>query len=366
MTYNIYDYLNFRGDLSFIKDEFNPVDAVLFSRLSYLPFQLIMNYYSKLTLKEVQLTLPEQKDFEKSLILPEDKKLLEEISKHKRFKDIEVRYFVNDISLKQEKQFSAVTFILPNNTAIITYRGTDKNIVGWKEDFNLSYLDHIPSHVSSINYLNEVSKHFENIILNGHSKGGNLSLYSLTHCDTKIYKKILKAFNFDGPGLLENTITDEIKSRADEKMTNYLPQGSIVGILLKQAGRVKVVSSIEKDFKQHYIYSWNVIGNDFLYLPHRTPESLFAESTLNQWVLKLSIENRQIFFDTIYELFTEIGKTQFEPNITNKDFIKTLGQLTFSLGDLPSEQRRQVIDSVMKLLKIARKNYILFKSKRRD
>lgn len=38
---NILDYIQWRGDLSFEKDQLNHVDALIFSRISYLPFENI-------------------------------------------------------------------------------------------------------------------------------------------------------------------------------------------------------------------------------------------------------------------------------------------------------------------------------------
>ena len=46
MANNIFDYMFWRGDLSFSEREFNDVDGVILARLSYLPFELIMNQNS--------------------------------------------------------------------------------------------------------------------------------------------------------------------------------------------------------------------------------------------------------------------------------------------------------------------------------
>ncbi len=361
MIYNIYDYLNFRGDLSFEKDEVNPIDAVIFARLSYLPMGLYMDEESEITLGKLAKKLIKHKKFEESLLLPEDSTLLKRISTLERYKDIIAFGFMNEIDLEIEKQFSAITFKLPNSLGVVSFRGTDKSIVGWKEDFNLSFLDYIPSQQDATKYLEDISKNFDRLILTGHSKGGNLALYSLTHCVKETYDKIVSAYNFDGPGLQSKILKGEVKRRANEKITHYIPEGSVVGTLLEQEGEIKIVSSTEKNFAQHDIFYWGISGPDFNYLPHRSPESKFAEFTLKEWMLNIPEENRKMFFKYLYDLFYNIGKTEINYNFNNAEFLKTLGKLTFSLKDLPPNQRKMILDGVMELFKTATKNFNLMK-----
>lgn len=357
MPYHFYDYLNFRGDITIDLDGLSPVDAAIFARLSYLPLELITDFSSS-SIKEIGEGLLKKDNLDENLVMPEDKKLLIETIKTKRFENIKIVKFESETDIEIQKQFAAMTFLLPNEIAMVTFRGTDRGLIGWKEDFNMSFLDSVPSQLSALNYLEKVAKEYDHIIINGHSKGGNLSLYSLSNCSKEAYEKVLRAYNFDGPGLTEENLTDEVRNRAKEKMTNYIPQGSIVGTLLEREGKVKIVSSKEDPIKQHDMYNWQITGRDFLYLDHLSKESKFAEFTLKQWVSKISNENRQLFFDAVYELFDQIGKTEFNLLITNRNVIKTLGRLTLSLKDLPTDQRKIVIDGVTELLKIASKNYV--------
>ncbi|WP_300410823.1 Mbeg1-like protein [Lagierella sp.] len=361
MTYNIYDYLNFRGDITFLNDDLNPIDAVIFARLSYLPMGLCMDENDEIPLGKLAHKLVKHRDFENSLVLPEDAKLLKSICNLERYKDIQALGFRDEIDLEIEKQFSAISFKLPNSTGVISFRGTDKTLVGWKEDFNLSFLDYIPSQQDATNYLDHMAKDFKSLILTGHSKGGNLALFSLTHCKEESYKKIVGAYNFDGPGLQSKILKGEVKRRANEKMTHYIPEGSVVGTLLEQEGEIKIVSSTEKNFAQHDIFYWGLAGPDFNYLPDRSPESKFAEFTLKEWMLNIPEENRKMFFKYLYKLFYNIGKTEINYNFTNADFIKTIGQLTLSLKDLPSNQRKMILDGVVELFKTATKNFNLMK-----
>lgn len=364
MPYHYYDYLNFRGDITIYLDGLSPVDASILARLSYMPIELITDF-SSMCIKDMGEEILKKDKLEDYLVTPEDKKLLKEVIKTKRFKNIKIVKFESETDIEIQKQFAAMTFLLPNEIAMVTFRGTDRELIGWKEDFNMSFLDSVPSQLSALNYLEKVAKEYDHIIINGHSKGGNLSLYSLTKCKSEVYEKVIKAFNFDGPGLTEDSLTDEVRNRAKEKMTNYIPQSSIVGTLLEREGKVKIVSSKEDPIKQHDMYNWQISGRDFLYLDHLSKESKFAEFTLKQWISKVSSENRELFFEAVYDLFEQIGKTEFNPNLTNRNVIKTLGRLTISLKDLPSDQRKIVIDGVTELLKIASRNYVEIKNENR-
>ena len=61
------------------------------------------------------------------------------MSNSKRFGTMKATKFVNKIEVENEKQFSAITIIMPDNTLYVSFRGTDNTIVGWKEDFNMSF-----------------------------------------------------------------------------------------------------------------------------------------------------------------------------------------------------------------------------------
>ena len=117
------------------------------------------------------------------------------------------------------------------------------------------------------------------------------------------------------------------------------------------------------------MFQWQISGRDFVYLDVLSKESKFVEFTLKQWISKISNENRKLFFESVYDLFNQIGKTEFDLIINNREFIKTLGKLTLSLKDLPSDHREicKVITSlrekyqlkdILKVVKISNSTYM--------
>ena len=75
---NILDYIQWRGDLSFEKDQLNHVDALIFSRISYLPFENIPDKISDngIKLSKACKMLTQQENYREKLLWKEDDNLI--------------------------------------------------------------------------------------------------------------------------------------------------------------------------------------------------------------------------------------------------------------------------------------------------
>ena len=49
---NVFDYIEWRGDLTFKQSQFNEIDNLILSRVSYFPFDSLMEYDETITIKE--------------------------------------------------------------------------------------------------------------------------------------------------------------------------------------------------------------------------------------------------------------------------------------------------------------------------
>ena len=162
--------------------------------------------------KEEELTIEElSKRFEKAdknkleILWPDDSDLLPLLGQSKRFGKMIATDFLNKFDPEQEKQFSAITVLLPDDTIFISYRGTDNTIIGWKEDFNMSFKSHIASQLDSVKYINDIAKKYQNNIrIGGHSKGGNLAVYAAVFADEEVKTRIINVYNNDGPGFADD------------------------------------------------------------------------------------------------------------------------------------------------------------------
>ena len=168
---NVYNYLKQYGIYSFNYKKFNDIDNLVFSSLIYLDLTN-MDINGKYTLKEIGSYYLNNKDK-----LNKYELLLKELINTKRYQNI----ILSDYVYKRDKnmQFGAVTFKISKKLIYISFEGTDKHISSFKEDANLACFYPVPSQIEAINYVNKhVSLFGPNVIIGGHSKGGNLALVS--------------------------------------------------------------------------------------------------------------------------------------------------------------------------------------------
>ena len=133
---NVFSYLKWRGDLDFNIAEFNSIDNIIFSALSYL--KLNMKEEEILTLEEVY---KEYKIGENAsnIFYKNVEKLFNLVQESKRFKSVKIARYKRVIDKNIEEQFGAVTFILPNDILYVAFSGTDESVIGWKENFKNKY-----------------------------------------------------------------------------------------------------------------------------------------------------------------------------------------------------------------------------------
>lgn len=296
---NIFDYLNWR-DIELEKVEFNEIDNLICSRISYFPFDEII--------KEKPLTLKQAYDIYLSngakgrILQKEDTDLFPHLAKSKRFGEIKLSNYINKLDPKQEKQFSAITFELPDNTIYVAYRGTDDTIVGWKEDLNMSFSLQVPAQIEAVKYLENIATKFnKDIRVGGHSKGGNLAIYAAAFCSNETQNRIIKVYNNDGPGFHENVITSKGYKNILNRTTSYIPQTSIIGRFLEHNETTVILKSTQTGIMQHDLYTWQVLGDKFV-TDTLTNSSNFIDKTVSNWVKEVSPEQKQKFIDALFEI----------------------------------------------------------------
>ncbi len=327
----VFDYLDWRGDLSFAESHINEVDALLFSMLSYLNFQDIVppsHQSDGITLKAAANAIFSREDAveedekdKKSLgvLIPKEiSRVLRKLKDTRRFRNVELRAFVNEIDREREIQFSAVTYLLDEGTAVVTYRGTDDTLVGWKEDLNMCFLPVVPSQAEALSYLRAAAAVYKkDLITTGHSKGGNLAVYAAVKAEQKIRRRIKTVYSNDGPGFSNSLLDDPVYLEMRPVIRSLVPQSSIVGMLLEHDENYTVVKSREKlGFMQHNGLTWEVLGNSFVHLKRVSDASIRTDRTVNRWIREMTPEQREEFAEAVYQLFSVEGVTTLTDLIT--------------------------------------------------
>ncbi len=312
---NIFDYLNWRGDIPFSFDPFCAVDNLILSEIAYVGLDGIA---PDVTSRE---TIPLAEASEQFFRLHSEEELrartdficrtpfvLQEAAKTRRFRDIRVGRYVNRISKSAEEQMSAMEFLLPDGTAYVAFRGTDDTIIGWKEDLNLSFSAQTSGQEHAAEYLSSYSTSSDMPLrVGGHSKGGNFAVYASAFCDKAVKERILSVYTNDGPGFLPEITEKEDFRRILPLVHSIIPKDSVFGLLLSSGYVHRVVESDNKGLMQHDGLSWQVLGNRFVEVPATSRASAFMEKTLQQWIESFSLQERADFSNAIYEVLTSGG-----------------------------------------------------------
>lgn len=354
---NINDYIKWRGDLELNVSEFNEIDSLILARFSYLPFESLMKKEEELTIEELSKRFEKADKNKLEILWPDDSDLLPLLGQSKRFGKMIATDFLNKFDPEQEKQFSAITVLLPDNTIFISYRGTDNTIIGWKEDFNMSFKSHIASQLDSVKYINDIAKKYQNNIrIGGHSKGGNLAVYAAVFADEEAKKRIINVYNNDGPGFADDiTNTKEYKEMI-EKVHTYIPQSSVIGRLLNHEEKYTVVKSIQKGIMQHDLYSWQVQGTKVVSLKEVTNGSEFVDKTIKQWLDDVEPKQREIVIDTIFDI---LSTTEAESMIQIREkWFKNVGIMLKNYKNLDEDSKKMIGEIVRKLLIVAKDNFV--------
>lgn len=347
---NILDYLKDNGNIDFIKMPFNKLDGVIFSRLSYIKFDGVItkNRLFKHKLKPTLKLLMNSKDVDKRL-KQQDKELVKIILETTRYNNIFLKCYINKFDENKVKQFSATSFLNKEKLcsfAVISFRGTDGTIVGWKEDFNMSYLETIPAQDEASLYVKRIINWLktDNLFLVGHSKGGNLAIYAAA--TVKKYSIINKVFVYDSPGFLQKFIESEEFLRIKDKIRCYVPETSIIGRLMNTPYLIKIVESRQKLLYQHNVYNWIYDNNDFSYLSKTSFISNIIDKVIKNNLSHLNYDEKKTFIDELFNLLSEMGESPIQ-DITN-DFFAFAKRFYHRLKSL-DEKKRKIITSTFKL-----------------
>ena len=329
----LYDYLNWRGDISFELLPPCEVDNLIFSIIAYVDFSDIvpeeLNYA-----KKPSVLLNATKSFLRArsgilrdlgLMIPrETVTLLVRAAKTARFGLCRPFCFVNRVCDEEQKQFSAISFMLPGGDTFVTFRGTDDTIIGWKENFNMTFMHPVPAQTEALLYLENIARITTGkLYVGGHSKGGNLAVYASVKACERTRERIVAVYNNDGPGFDREFIESEDYLAMSQRIHTLVPQSSVVGMLLEHEERYTVVKSTSSGIMQHNGLTWSVMGGKFIHLDSIDDSSKLLDTSLKDWLAGLSPAEREDFVEKLYEAaISTNAKTLSELNSDKRKLLK--------------------------------------------
>lgn len=327
---NMVDYIKWRGDLSIERVRYCEVDALILAFLSYLPYKgIVPERFSDgaVTLSEaLDALLNAAPVSAQAEAAADNAQLLTLCRDSERLGPIGITGFVEKFSGAEQEQFSASTALLSDGTLAISYRGTDGSLVGWKENFNMAFAPSVPAQRDAVEYLVDAARYFDRPIrLGGHSKGGNLAVYAAAFCPESVLSRIIEVCNFDGPGFNEQLASSGRLEQLEGRVRTYLPESSIVGVLLEQARHFIVVESTAVGgIAQHDVRTWKVMRDHFITLDALSGSSLLIDETLKNWTERMPPEKRKQVIDAVYSVLSAAGDQPVEALLSGKNALPIL------------------------------------------
>jgi len=348
---NIFDYLTYVQYDSFYDIPLNELDVLALTELTYLPFDNLLDQ-SVNRLSDVATRVPRESTM---LTNKERLQLLDQLSQHKRFKNSKLSNFVNDIDVELQKQFAAMTYRLNLDTYLIVFRGTDDSIIGWKEDFHMTYMKEIPAQKHALEYLEDFFKQYpkQEVIIAGHSKGGNLAVYAASQIQPELQEKISAVYTYDAPGLQAHLTETSGYQEVIPKIHRYVPQGSVIGMMLEVPDTPIVVRSLALGgIAQHNTFSWQTEGTHFVQLEAISSESLQIKDALKEWMDSVPDEELELYFNLFFGTILESGINSIN-DLSSTGAIEHIHQLVSQAQTLEPQQV-EILRNLTQLLLDAR------------
>lgn len=356
---NMMDYLDFRGDLTFAERGFNEVDNLIFAELAYLDLKDIVSDENTFTVTleqvcEKYLAL----GYDQSYIVNDPRPLLEKAAACERYKNILVGGYVDKVNQDEQVQFAAMTFLVGDGTAYAAFRGTDNTIVGWREDFNISFLPETPGQSEAAAYLNRLAADTDYPLrVGGHSKGGNFAVYAAAFCEEAVRDgRVMEVYSNDGPGFNSSVAESEQYQAVLGKLVKIIPESSLIGVLLSSKAEAKVIKSEAKGILQHDPYTWCVRGTSFETADSRSAASLFMDETLSNWIDSLNDEQKKAVVSAIFDSMDASGAATITEMNENKWL--SYNAIAKAIGSLDKSTADGVTESLKKLFEAGREVFV--------
>lgn len=314
---SVYQYADRNKEFSLSEKPLTEVDILILNELVYFPiekfYQSPKDPLEGLRIEDFYLLIEPHLNLLKKenwvLTSAARIKLLKLIYQTKRYRDIILFAFESELEQVDEFQFAALSLRLPTNEVLVSFRGTDDTLIGWKEDCKLAYQTLIPSQALAANYLTSIFQLVKDakLLVSGHSKGGNLAIYAAAFQNKEIQEAILTIMSFDGPGFHQAVLDSEGYRSIQPKIRHYVPEDSIVGMFLLHSQAPIVIKSRRLGFSHHVVTNWCVEGDQLHRIEKRSDFSYLVDAAFKEWAIDRTQDELEKVFNASFNLIFETG-----------------------------------------------------------
>ena len=353
---NMLDYIKEFGHVSFEERAFSEIDALVLTELEYLPLEKVVpsdeNGENFVTVKEIAEYMQEHKqelfDENPMMITQERHEVSQVIADAPRFQSLKFFGVVSEWDKDTTKQFAAVTVEVEPSVRLVVFRGTDETLIGWKEDFLMTYSPLVAAQTDAKEYLaKQASLWGGDLMISGHSKGGNLAIYAAATQEEDVQLRIVDIFCFDSPGLYRSVLETKGYQNIVPLAMRYIPQDSLVGLMLESEVPYVIVKSNATGAMQHSAMTWEIEDGQFIKMEKLTKNSQLNDQTFKKWTESVSDEELELFWNVFFELLFNAGIDTV--NDLYGQFMHYVQEFLKAAGDM-DEEKRELLTRIALLL----------------
>ena len=353
---NMLDYIKEFGHVSFEERAFSEIDALVLTELEYLPLEKVVpsdeNGENFVTVKEIAEYMQEHKqelfDENPMMITQERHEVSQVIADAPRFQSLKFFGVVSEWDKDTTKQFAAVTVEVEPSVRLVVFRGTDETLIGWKEDFLMTYSPLVAAQTDAKEYLaKQASLCDGDLMISGHSKGGNLAIYAAATQEEDVQLRIVDIFCFDSPGLYRSVLETKGYQNIVPLAMRYIPQDSLVGLMLESEVPYVIVKSNATGAMQHSAMTWEIEDGQFIKMEKLTKNSQLNDQTFKKWTESVSDEELELFWNVFFELLFSVGIDTV--NDLYGQFMHYVQEFLKAAGDM-DEEKRELLTRIALLL----------------
>ena len=353
---NMLDYIKEFGHVSFEERAFSEIDALVLTELEYLPLEKVVpsdeNGENFVTVKEIAEYMQEHKqelfDENPMMITQERHEVSQVIADAPRFQSLKFFGVVSEWDKDTTKQFAAVTVEVEPSVRLVVFRGTDETLIGWKEDFLMTYSPLVAAQTDAKEYLaKQASLWGGDLMISGHSKGGNLAIYAAATQVEDVQLRIVDIFCFDSPGLYRSVLETKGYQNIVPLAMRYIPQDSLVGLMLESEVPYVIVKSNATGAMQHSAMTWEIEDGQFIKMEKLTKNSQLNDQTFKKWTESVSDEELELFWNVFFELLFSVGIDTV--NDLYGEFMHYVQEFLKAAGNM-DEEKRELLTRIALLL----------------
>ena len=306
---NVVNYIKWRGDLSFSDSPFNEVDNLALALLVYNDFFGIVPVKGagiKISIKDAAEWYFTKHSIEDCSRLDFDW-ILYYMAKTRRFGGLYLSDYIDLNESEKDMMFTAFTVHLPDGTKYVSFRGTTMDIDDWRLDFKISF-EEIGAQKAAAEYLKFITEKYSgDIYVGGHSKGGNLAVYSAMNAPDVVRNRIKRIYSNDGPGFAPELLDEKKFEDIKDRITHIVPTFCVVGMLFELNVPHMIVASDGEKILQHSGMTWKVEGDHFIRKRYLSEESIVYNKAIDDWIGNATMEQRQAFTRDIFDAMKAAG-----------------------------------------------------------